>query len=315
MPRTASKSASKSSSETDILKLIEAPENPPAAGARRIGIHTSTAGGVESSAERAWRMGCNALQIFTSSPRQWRAAPVTAEQSALMRERLQKYDLDPLVSHANYLINVAGANEEFHGKSVDAFRGEIERAIALGAKYLVLHPGSFKGLTREEGLDKAVEALQRSANGIDLAAGGLTVLMENTAGAEFSLGSGFEHVATLIERLKPHMPVAACIDTCHCHAHGYDLVSEEGYEKTLQELASTVGLDAVRVVHCNDAKAPLGSKLDRHEQIGEGTMGLEPFRRLLHDKRLAHAAFIAETPIVAPLDDLKNVQTLRRLAE
>lgn len=300
--------------EKDILKLLPAkPASPPTT--RRIGIHCSTSGGVETAAERAWRMGCNALQVFSSSPRQWAPYDLARQQCEAMSNLREKYDLRPLVIHANYLINVAGSNPELRSKSVQAFRGEIERALALCAEYVVLHPGSFRGLTRDEGLANAAGAIEESVRGLDLAKGGLTLLIENTAGAEFSLGSKFDQVAELCQRLRTHLPVAACIDTCHTWVAGYDLASDEGYDETMKLLESTVGLKNVVVWHCNDAKAPFGSKLDRHQHIGEGTMGLEPFRRLLNDPRTEHAAFLAETPIDEPLDDLKNLNTLKSLVD
>jgi deoxyribonuclease-4 len=223
----------------------------------------------------------------------------------------EKYDLRPLVIHANYLINVAGGNSEFRTKSIAAFRGEVERALALCAEYLVLHPGSFRGLSRDEGLANAASAIEESVRGLDLEKRALKILIENTAGAEFSLGSKFDQVAELCERLRAHVPVAACIDTCHTWVSGYDLVND--YEGVLKQLDETVGLKNVLVWHCNDAKAAFASRLDRHQHIGEGTMGLEPFRCLLNDDRLACAAFLAETPIDAPLDDLKNVNALKAL--
>jgi deoxyribonuclease-4 len=196
---------------------------------------------------------------------------------------------------------------------VEAFRGELERALALCAEYLVLHPGSFRGGSREEGLDRVAAAIQVAARGLDLAKAGLTVLIENTAGAEYSLGASFEQVAQLLDRLRGVVPVAACIDTCHVHVAGYDIVSPEGMRQTLSHLQATIGLSTIPVWHCNDAKAARGSRLDRHEHIGKGTIGLEPFRRLLNDARLKHAAFIAETPIDEPGDDLRNVAALRAL--
>jgi len=312
MPRAVKKSAT--TPEKDILKLIPAAEHRPQPASLRIGIHTSTSGGVQTSAERAWRLGCNALQIFSSSPRMWRPYDISADQYEEMARLRVAYDLKPLVIHANYLINVAGANPEILEKSVTALRAELERAIGLRSEYLVLHPGSFRGRSREEGLATACEAIKRATDGLGMAEHGTTLLIENTAGAEFSLGSSFESVAELIEGLRKFIPVAACIDTCHTHVRGYDIVSEAGYEETMQLLDGTVGLKNVPVWHCNDAKAACGSKLDRHEHIGKGTMGCEPFRRLLHDKRHAHAAFILETPIDEPLDDLHNVEKLKALA-
>ncbi len=297
-------------SEQDRGRL---PEKPSPLTARRIGIHTSTAGGVEEAAVRAYRLGCNTFQIFSSSPRQWRGTKVSEAQSAKMRERCSQYDLKPLVIHVNYLVNLAGVNPDFHEKSVDAFRGEVQRALALGAGHLVLHPGSFRDSTREAGIALVARSLAQATEGLDLAGGNLTVLIENSAGAEHSLGSSFEQVAEVVERVRGVVPVAACIDTCHAHVAGYDIVSEDGLSKTLAELDTTVGLKNVAVWHCNDAKAARGSKLDRHQHIGEGTIGAGPFRRLLADPRLAHAVFIAETPIDEPGDDVKNVERLKRL--
>lgn len=301
--------------EKDILKLIPPPQTPPALTSRRIGIHTSTSGGVETAAERAYRMGCNTFQVFSSSPRQWRPYDLAQSQCEVMSALRAKYDLKPLVIHANYLINVAGVNEEFHRKSIEAFRQEVERALSLCAEYLVLHPGSWRGLTRDEGLERAANAIKEATRGLDLAKANFKVLIENTAGAEFSLGGSFEQVAELVERLRAHVPVAACIDTCHTHVAGYDIVSEQGYAKTMQLLDDTVGLANVPVWHCNDAKAACGSKLDRHEHIGRGNIGLDLFRRLLNDPRTAHAAFLAETPIDQPLDDLANVNALKSVVD
>jgi deoxyribonuclease-4 len=300
--------------EQEILKR-PAPKRPPRLTSRRIGIHTSTAGGVSNAAERAWRIGCNALQIFSSSPRQWAPYELGELQCAEMNRLRAKYDLKPLVIHVNYLVNLASSTEVFVQKSMQAFRGEVERALALCADYLVLHPGSFRGADREQGLLRTAAAIAASTSGLDLAAGGLTILIENTAGSEFSLGGSFEQVAEVIDRLRGIVPVGACIDTCHTHVSGYDIVSEEGLYATLQQLDATVGLSNVKVWHCNDAKAARGSKLDRHEQIGKGMIGTETFRILLNDLRLTHAAFIAETPIVRPGDDRRNIAALKKLVE
>jgi len=300
--------------EKDILKLVPPPKKPPKLTARRIGIHTSTAGGVANAAERAYRLGCNAFQVFSSSPRQWapyELAPAQCDEMSRLRDR---YDLKPLVIHANYLVNVAGGNSEFHAKSIVAFRGEVERALALCAEFLVLHPGSFRGSSREEGLRRAALAIEQAVEGLSLWSKSFRILIENTAGSEFSLGGNFEQVAELLYLLRDFVPVGACIDTCHTHVAGYDIVSDEGFTDTLNQLDRTVGLSNVYVWHCNDAKAARGSKLDRHQHIGKGTIGLKPFRRLLNDPRLAHAAFIAETPIDEPLDDLNNVEALKALA-
>jgi deoxyribonuclease IV len=301
--------------EKDILKLLPAPVRPPRLSARRIGIHTSTAGGVHNAAERAYRLGCNTLQIFSSSPRQWKPYELAPKDITEMIRLRAKYDLRPLAIHANYLVNLAGGNQEFHARSIVAFRGEVERALALEADFLVLHPGSFRGGSREEGLERVALAIEQATGGLDLRAGNLRILVENTAGSEFSLGGNFKQVAELLHLLRGFVPCGACIDTCHTHVAGYDIVSDDGYKATLDHLHRTLGLKNIFVWHCNDAKAACGSKLDRHQHIGKGTIGLKSFRRLLNDPRTAHAAFIAETPIDQPLDDLENVKALKKLVK
>ena len=282
---------------------------------KRIGIHLGTAGGASNAVERAAEIGANTFQIFSSSPRMWRAPKIDPKQAARMKELRAKLDVGPLVIHTSYLVNVCSQTDEIREKSVAAFRGEIERALALGAEYLVLHPGSWKGLTRDEGLKLAADSITRAIDGLAWQGTPFHILIENTAGAEFSLGGSFDQVAELVARLKATAPVGVCLDTCHTHVAGYDLVTAEGYEQTIAQAAATVGLDAVRVWHMNDAKAARGSKLDRHEHIGKGTMGLEPFRRLLNDSRFAHAAFIAETPVDEPGDEERNVKVLKSLVE
>jgi deoxyribonuclease-4 len=229
-----------------------------------------------------------------------------------MRELRQKYNCSPLVIHTSYLVNLCSQSEEVRTKSIAAFHGEVERALALGAEYLVLHPGSWRGLTREERLRLAAASIESSLDGLH--PNNFHILIENTAGAEFSLGGSFEQVAEVIHRLRNVAPMGACLDTCHTHVAGYDIVSPEGYEETVRQVDSTIGLDTVRVWHMNDAKAARGSKLDRHENIGQGTIGLDAFRRLLNDERFAHCAFIAETPVDEPGDDAMNVQTMWSLA-
>ena len=282
---------------------------------KRIGVHLGTAGGASNAVERAREIGANTFQIFSSSPRMWRAPKVDPKQADRMRELRAKHDVGPLVIHTSYLVNVCSQTVEIREKSVAAFRGEIERALVLGAEYLVLHPGSWKGLTREEGLKLAAESIERAIDGLPWQGTGFHILIKNTAGAEFSLGGSFEQVAELVARLKPVAPVGVCLDTCHTHVAGYDLVTAKGYEETMSKIAATVGFDAVRVWHCNDAKAERGSKLDRHDHIGQGTIGVEPFRRLLNAARFAHAAFIAETPVDEPGDEERNVRILKSLVK
>jgi deoxyribonuclease-4 len=281
---------------------------------QRIGVHVGTAGGCWTTVERAVAAGANTFQFFSSSPRQWKAADVKPEDAAKMMDLRKKHDVGPVSIHASYLINLCSQTESVRVNSTAAFRGEVERALALGAEFLVLHPGSWKGLTREEGLRLAAASIEEAIDGLPWQGKDFRILIENTAGAEFSLGGKLEQVAELVETLKPCAPVGVCLDTCHVHVAGYDIVSADGYEDTVKLIGETVGFDAVKVWHCNDAKAAMGSKLDRHEHIGEGTIGAAAFRRLLRDQRFAGAVFIAETPVDQPGDEARNVGVLRTLA-
>lgn len=280
---------------------------------KRVGIHLGTAGGASNAVQRAKEIGANTLQIFSASPRMWRAPKIDPQQCKRMHELRQALNVSPLVIHTSYLVNVCSQSGEVRRKSIDAFRGEVERALALGAEYLVLHPGSWKGLTRNEGLKLAADSIQRAIDGLPWQGTGFSILIENTAGAEFSLGGSFEQVAELVALLRSHAPVAVCLDTCHTHVSGYDMVSPEGYKESMRQAAATVGYDAVRVWHCNDAKAERASRLDRHQHIGQGTIGIEAFRRLLNDKHFAHCAFIAETPVDEEGDEERNVRVLKSL--
>jgi deoxyribonuclease-4 len=281
---------------------------------KRIGVHVSTSGGVWTAIPRAVEAGANTLQIFSSSPRTWKSGAVKPADALKLNALREEFDVHPLAIHASFLINLCSQTESIRASSTDAFRAEVQQALALGAEYLVVHPGSWKGLTRDEGLRFAAQSIERAIDGLPWQNSKLKVLIENAPGAEFSLGSTLEQVAELVDRLRACAPVDVCLDTCHLHVAGYDIVTPQGYEDTMTLIGDTVGFDSVRVWHCNDAKAPAGSKLDRHEHIGEGTIGAEAFRRLLHDDRFAHAAFIAETPVDEPGDEMRNVMTLRVLS-
>ena len=281
---------------------------------RKIGVHVGTAGGCWTAVERAANAGANTFQIFSASPRQWRANPVKPEDAEKMRTERERLGMGPVSIHASYLINLCSQTKSVRVNSTAAFRAEVERALALGAEFLVLHPGSWKGLTRDEGLRLAAASIERALDGLSWQGRDFRILIENTAGAEFSLGGKLEQVAELVEQLRKCAPVGVCLDTCHVHAAGYDIVSADGYLETMMIVHETVGFDAVKLWHCNDSKAALGSKLDRHEHIGEGTIGAAAFARLLQDPRFAHAAFIAETPVDTPGDEARNVGVLRTLA-
>lgn len=297
---------------------------PPAwkDGSLRIGIHTSIAGDIVQSLETAWRLGCNALQIFSASPRMWARAGATriAEaDAARFRAKREELGLGPLVIHDNYLINLAATQPMMRVRSIQAFRDELVRAVTLGADFLVAHPGARGESSVERAADLVAESIRQAARGLKL--GGLRILIENTSGMGTALGRRFEEARAILEKLGD-LPAGACLDTAHVFEAGYDIGSAEGLEGTLEQIERSIGLRNVHVLHVNDSKTPLGSRVDRHEHIGKGKIGLEAFRRILNHPLLSanggHGlpgrAFILETPIDAPGDDRRNVRTLWELA-
>jgi len=279
----------------------------------RIGIHTSIAGSLESAALKAAELGANTFQIFSASPRMWKARRPNAEDVARLRAARERFDLAPLVVHDSYLINLAAAGAGLRRKSVAAFRGELERAVIIGAEYLVAHPGSYKGGRLERGIARVAASIARAVAGLEV--GGLMLLLENTAGAGSSIGSRFEELAEIRElaAARCDLEIGYCLDTAHCLAAGYDVASEKGLRETVKQAGGVLGLDRVRVIHANDSKAPIGSRVDRHEQIGKGYIGEDGFRRILRHPKLRRKPFILETPVEREGDDRRNVEKLNEL--
>lgn len=280
----------------------------------RIGIHTSRAGALENAAIKAGELGANCFQIFSSSPRMWRASVPDPADVGRFRDLRQKHDLFPLAIHTNYLVNLATLDPVIRAKSIASFRGELDRAVTIGAEYLVIHPGNYKGNSVEQGMAAFVLGLAEAA--IGLRAPNLMVLLENTVGGGCQIGSRFEELRTIrdLAARETELPIGYCLDTCHLYAAGFDISSEPGLEATLQSIDKILGLADVRVFHANDSRGQLGSKLDRHQNIGQGCIGNAGFRRLLRDPRLRDKAFILETPVDEEGDDQKNVDALKRLA-
>ncbi len=279
----------------------------------RIGLHTSTGGSLERAALKAHELGANTFQIFSASPRMWRAGTPDPRQVRALRTARERYDLYPLAIHDSYLINLAATGPVVRSKSIEAFRAELQRALVIGAEYLVAHPGSCKGQSREAAIGSLVEAFAEAAQGI--AAQSFSLLWENTAGAGSALGADLVELAC-IGRLTAEaagFAVGYCLDTCHLFAAGYDIVSESGLRQTLSDAETVLGLDNVRLIHANDSKGALGSHLDRHANIGEGYLGEETFRRVLNHPKLRQKAFILETPVDKDGDDRRNVDALKRL--
>jgi deoxyribonuclease-4 len=290
-------------------------------GSLRIGIHASIAGSYLNALESARKLGCNALQIFSASPRMWQAgsARIPDVDAAAFRARRAELGLGPLVIHANYLINLAAAQPMLRTRSIQAFHDELVRGVALGADFLVVHPGSRGEATPEQAVATVIESVKQGSKRISL--GNLRILIENTAGMGAAVGARLEELAEILAGLK-NVPAEACIDTAHLFAAGYDIKSETGLTSTIDLIEGTIGLERVPVIHANDSKIPLGGRVDRHENIGEGKIGAEAFARILTHPRLGASApqgltgraFVLETPIDQPGDDRRNVAKLWELA-
>jgi deoxyribonuclease IV len=290
-------------------------------GSLRIGIHTSIAGGYRNALESAHKLGCNALQIFSASPRMWAggAPRITEADSLTFRTRRQELGLGPLVIHANYLINLAAPQPMLRTRSIQSFHDELVRGIALGADFVVVHPGSCSDTAPAQSVRTAVESIKQAAK--NLPPGSLRILIENTAGMGNALCWRLEQVGEIVAALDA-IGAGACLDTAHLFAAGYNIKSESGLASTLDLIDSTIGLERVPVFHVNDSKVPLGGRVDRHEHIGKGKIGAEAFRRILTHPRLGATppqgltgrAFLAETPIDDPGDDRRNVATLWEFA-
>jgi deoxyribonuclease-4 len=290
-------------------------------GSLRIGIHTSIAGSYVNALEAAKKLGANALQIFSASPRMWQGATVRipASDAKTFRARREEFALGPLVIHANYLVNLAATQPMLWTRSIQAFHEELVRAVVLGADYLVVHPGSRGEAPVEKAIATIIESVKQAARRVPL--GKLRILIENTAGMGTAVGSRLEEVAAILQGLGA-LNVAGCLDTAHLFAAGYDIRSAAGLEQTIDAIDRTIRLDKVPVIHVNDSKIPLGGRVDRHENIGHGKIGEEAFARILKHPRLgttapeglAGRAFVLETPIDDPGDDRRNVAKLWELA-
>ena len=290
-------------------------------GSLRIGIHTSIARSYLDALESARKLGCNALQIFSASPRMWqggsaRIPEVGAQAFCARRDELR---LGPLVIHANYLINLASGQRMLQTRSIQAFHDEIVRAVALGADFLVVHPGARGESSSQQAISTIVESVKQASKRAPMS--GLRILIENTAGMGTAVGARLEEVGEILAGLRS-LPVGACLDTAHLFAAGYDIKSEGGLASTIGQIDGAIGLENVPVIHANDSKVPLGGRVDRHEHIGKGKIGAEAFARILQHPRfgttapegLTGRAFIAETPIDDPGDDRRNVAMLWELA-
>jgi deoxyribonuclease-4 len=291
---------------------------PPAwqDGSFRIGIHTSIAGDIAGALDIASKLGANALQIFSSSPRMWPrgGSRIADADAARFRARRTELGLGPLVIHDNYLINLASPDRVMRTRSIQAFHDELVRAVSLGADFLVAHPGAGMGNETSQAIADIADGMRQAARGLKF--GALRILVENTAGMGSSVGSRFEELKEILDQTGD-LQMGVCLDTAHTFAAGYDVTTQEGLARTIEAVESSVGLHRVYLLHVNDSKTALGSRVDRHEHIGRGKIGLKALGRILSHPRLgpgpqglAGRAFILETPIDLPGDDRRNVRAL-----
>ncbi|MCS7179307.1 MAG: deoxyribonuclease IV [Anaerolineae bacterium] len=280
----------------------------------RLGAHESIAGGLHRAFEDARAVGCDAVQLFVKSNRAWAVKPLTEEEIRLFKAKAAETGIGPAVGHASYLLNPAAPDEDLWRRSRDTLIVELERCEALDIPYLVLHPGSHMGAGEEEGLRRVARALGE----VHAATRGFRarILLETTAGQGTNLGYRFEQLAWLIENTLEGDRLGVCLDTCHAFAAGYELRTREGYEETLDALDRIIGLSRLLVIHLNDSKNRLGSRVDRHEHIGQGVLGLETFRMVVNDPRFADLPGLLETPKSEDLhEDRENLAVLRSLIQ
>lgn len=278
----------------------------------KIGFHAPITGGLHQALLRAEELNCQTVQIFSRNPRGWQAKSLTEEAIAQFKSTRRLTKISPVLIHANYLINLSAADPVMLEKSRASFREELERGIALGADYLVVHPGSARGALEAEGIATCAQSLKVTTRNLDF--GKFRILLENTAGQGDCIGHRFEHLRDLLDACVG-IRLGVCLDTAHTFTAGYDIREEEGLEATIQVVKRTVGTRNVRAVHFNDSRAIYNSRVDRHWHIGQGHIGSDALRRVARHPKLKHAAFILETPIDPPADHVRNVEMLRSFVE
>jgi deoxyribonuclease-4 len=276
----------------------------------RLGAHMSISGGVDKAVGRGQEVGCEAMQIFTKNSNQWKDKPLSPAEIKGFRDGCATAGIAPVIAHSAYLINLAAPAEALYEKSIQAFLHELQRCELLGIPYLVVHPGAHMGTGEEQGLTRVAAAINR----IHHAASNLQAKMalEVTAGQGSSLAYKFEHFAAILAQVDAPERLGFCLDTCHLFAAGYDFRTRQAYNRMMDAWDDLVGIERIRVIHLNDSKKDLGSRVDRHEHIGQGYIGTTGFEFLLNDRRLSELPMVLETP-KDDNADVRNLQTLRRL--
>ena len=276
------------------------------------GAHMSIAGGLDKALERGEKINCRTIQIFTKNNNQWKAKEITDEDLRRFHNLYNKSRISPVVAHDSYLVNLASPDPDLHRKSMEAFFIEMERCEKLRIPYLVFHPGAHVGSGEKAGLKKiaqSINLLLKKGKGFKV-----SLLLETTAGQGTTLGYKFDHLAEIIKMVRQKKSIGVCVDTCHIFAAGYDITTPKGYKKTFETFNKMIGLDKLKVIHLNDSRKELGSRVDRHEHIGKGFLGLKPFQFLVNDKRFVDIPKILETPKGPDLkEDVENLKVLKGL--
>jgi deoxyribonuclease-4 len=277
-----------------------------------LGKHVSISGGLDKSLKRAADIGCNSMQIFVKNPRGWKSRELDDAEVKRFKDNREKYNINPVVVHAAYLINLASPKEDLWEKSISALKSEYLRSKRLGAEYLIFHPGSHTGSGLKEGVNRVAEALNRIFDEIE--ANNTMILLENTAGAGTSIGEEFSELKSIIEKVKQSEKLGICVDTCHAFAAKYNLSKEKGLENLLDDIDKNIGMEYLKVIHINDSNYSCCSNKDEHAHIGEGKIGREAFRRIINHPDLKDLPFILETPWFEDEND-EDVKLLKKLRE
>ncbi len=300
--------------DTIVTTVLLETCSPVIAGAERaLGAHMPTAGGLHKSLTAGAAIGCSAVQLFTSSPRQWKAPPLAEADIAAFHKAREDTGIEFAVAHDSYLINLAAPSEEVLARSKGAFRAELDRAEQLNLSWVVTHMGAHLDQGEDEAFDRLIASLAQVLEVTDGLGYRVGIALETTAGQGTGLGWRFEQLGRVLSGVGAHPRLGICLDTCHIFVAGYDIRTPETYEATLAEFESAVGLDRLKVIHANDAKKPLGCRVDRHEHIGQGEIGREAFARLVTDPRLRSIPVIIETPDSETMHPV-NLSMLRRMS-
>jgi len=277
-----------------------------------LGAHMSIAGGLDKAVLRGSRLGCNTIQIFTKNTNQWKERHLTGEDIDAFHEIRKRLNIEPVIAHSSYLVNLASPDDETYEKSISAVCHEVGRCEQLGIGCLVMHPGSHRGAGEEKGIERIVRAIDRVSR--DRRGTGVSITLETTAGQGATLGHTFRQIARIMDGVKDTSNLALCLDTCHAFAAGYEMRDAESYEGLFGEIERLIGRGHLKVIHLNDSKKGCGSRVDRHEDIGKGMIGIEPFRWIMQDDRLKDIPKILETPGIGNDNNRdRNRETLQLL--